>query len=115
MLAVSFDATVGLGTFVLGAMLAALAWFFRQWANGLSRQIDNQAADTSGRLDRQDTLLATVNAKADDSRLRIAYLAGSLGVPQTPPLPLSPSGEGLATDVGTRQGVDDVTDDSRPL
>ena len=99
MQAIDVSATVSVGTFVIGGMLTALAWFFRQWAHGVQDDVKDLGVELGARLDRIDSRTDAVEAKADDARLQVAWLAGSLG--KRPPLPASLSqGSGLPSGGG---------------
>jgi len=97
--AIDYSATVSVGTFVIGGMLAALAWFFRQWAGGVEAKVDQLGTEIGSRLDRIDSRTDAVEAKADDARLQVAWLAGAVG--KRPPTPESGFvGHGLPTGGG---------------
>lgn len=75
-------------TLVSGAILCvlgALAWFFRQWAFGLSDDIGALRRDVTGQVSELSDQLAEVDGKADEALQRISRLEGAAGLTGWPP------------------------------
>lgn len=99
------------GSVFATAGMAAIAWFFRQWSKGIGDSVDDVKdsvddlkRDVSDRLDRGDERMSRMESNIDDGRQRIAYLAGALGSPQTPPILGSLNGTDANPDKGARPG-----------
>lgn len=69
---------------VLTAGLGAIAWFFRQWARGLSDKVDNRADDLKAQINETAGTVEVLGVKVDDTRESLAEVRGAVGLAQRP-------------------------------